>query len=524
MKVKPCMPLLKKILLLLLVVCCAHTYAQNENLSNGQYFDGEPYMAIDPHNPQHIIVAWMGFTVGSPFGIKVKTSFDAGTTWSSSTFLPHLSHNFHSADPSIAFDTAGYAYACYIDYHEAPDSGGVFTVRSPDGGLTWGTPKKVMDAYDDGAQRPLDRPWFCINPVTNQFYVTTKPAPWILPPCRPYFRTSADGGNTWAAWRYIDTTGFLVGTLIPAPMAAPAVGSDGIFHCVYPSYLSSQNVLPAFVHASTTNNGATFSYHGKYFYPGGNTDTLPKMGYHLAVDPTNPQHLAFNFPGKLSNSDIDIWLIQSTDGGVNWSTPQRVNDDPINNGVMQDLTWCGFDVNGDIIVGWRDRRDATGTGYSLPSEIYAAILRKDSTNFTPNFKVSDTIAQFNATYLDHPGNDFMNIALQRDTVYAVWGDVRTGLLNVWFEKKVPGSNTPSSITLLSEDPLVVNIYPNPTTDVLNFSGEKVTEVAVTNMVGQVVLNQKLTQQKINVANLHRGLYILHLTTPRGNLSQRFIKE
>ncbi len=520
------MSMRNSLLCIFLSLIFASLFAQNENLSDGQYFDGEPYMAIDPRNPNHIIVAWMGYTVGTPFGIKVKVSFDRGNSWSASTFLPHSASVFHSADPSIAFDTAGYAYACYIDFTETPDSGAIYVVRSPDGGLTWGAPMKAMDAYDDGTKYPIDRPWFCINPVTNHFYLTSKPAPWVLPPNRPYFRTSSDGGATWAAWRYIDSTGYLVGSDISGPMPAPAVGSDGVFHCIYPTYLSSQSVYAGYIHASSNNDGQGFSYHSKYLTIAGNTDTLPKMGYHLSIDPTNPQHLVFNFPAKMiSGTDIDIWVVQSTDGGSTWTSPLRVNDDPVGNGVMQDMTWCGFDVNGDLIVGWRDRRDGGGTGYSVPSEIFGAILRHDSTAFTPNFKISDTLAQFNATYLDASGNDFMNIALQKDTLYAVWGDVRTNVLSVWFDRKgMTGSTTTTGI-LLTDDPIpAVQIAPNPTDATLYLSGEKVSEVSITSMTGQIVSHLMLSEQQINVSSLSRGIYIIRMITAKGISTQRFVKD
>ena len=511
-------------LTLLLFMSIAGIFAQNVDLSDGLYFDGEPYLSIDPHNSNHIVVAWIGFTPGYPTGIKVKTSFDRGNSWSASTFLPHISSLMHSADPSIAFDTAGYVYACYIDFNELIDSGQIVVSRSPDGGLTWGSPSRVMGGHDDGTKTPIDRPWFCINPVSNHFYVTSKPAPWILPPNRAYFRTSSDEGVTWQPWRYIDTTGYLIGNLIAAPMITPAVGSDGAVHCVYPTYLASQNILPGFIHASSTTDGATFSYHGLYYSATPANDSFAKTGYHLAVDPTNPQHLVFNCLGK-PNGDLDVYIMQSTNGGTSWTTPQRVNDDPISNGKMQDMTWCGFDINGDLIVGWRDRRDAPGTGYKQPSETWGAILRKDSINFTANFKISDTLSEFSAKYLDTSGNDFMNIELRNDTMYAVWGDVRDSVLNVWFNMK--GMGTPSSTTgiLLTDGAIpAVNIYPDPAHDVLYISGEKVNEVTITNMKGQLITHETVNRQMIDILSLTPGVYIIQLYTSKGTATQRFIKE
>jgi hypothetical protein len=516
----------KAVLFILINLLASALFAQNENLSQGQYFDGEPYLAIDPHDPDHIVVAWIGFTVGTTTGIKVKASFDRGNSWSASTFLPHVQPVFHSADPSIAFDTAGHVFACYIDFLQPVDTGGVYMVASPDGGLTWGTPSKVMDSRDDGLKLPLDRPWFRINPVTNHFYVTTKPAPWIPAPNRAYFRTSSDEGQTWAPWRYIDTTGYLIGADISGPMITPAVGSDGIFHAMYPSYVSSQNLYPGFIHASSADDGASFSYHGAYYThtptPAG--DSLAKVGYHLEVDPTNPLHLAFNF---LNNTygDLDVYTIQSMDGGSTWTSPVRVNDDPVGNGKMQDMSWCSFDLNGDLIVGWRDRRDAPGTGYQQPSEIWGAILRHDSAAYTPNFEISDTLAQFVAEYLDTSGNDFMNIAMQRDTMYAVWGDVRTGVLQIWYDTRYMGGAAASTGILLTDAAIpAVYIHPSPAHDMLYLSGEKVTAVSITDMSGRVVKEEMTASQQVGISSLATGAYTIRLTTGSGSAIHRFVKE
>ena len=513
----------RNLLILFLSFLLLRVSAQDYDLSASHYFDGEPFLAIDPHHSNHIIVAWMGVSVGSLLGIKTKVSFDRGNSWSATTFLPHIEARYHSADPSIVFDTAGYAYACYIDYKEAPDSGGVWIARSPDGGLTWATPKHVIDVFSDGAKMPIDRPWFCINPVNNDFYITTKPPSWVTLPNRPYFSVSKDAGTTWA-WRYLDTTAYLTGTLIAAPMATPAVGGDGVVHVVYPSYVTSQNVRPGFLIASSTTDGASFNYHTVGYSSTPANDSLAKQGYHLAVDPTNPNHLVFNFLNK-QNGDLDVFITESTNGGNTWTSFARVNDDAVGNGKMQDLPWCGFDVNGDLIVGWRDRRNAPGTGYQQAAEIWGAVKRKDSTSFSPNFRISDTIAPFNAQYLDTNGNDFMCIDLRNDTMYAVWGDVRTGALNVWFSRRGMGGTALTDIRLLTDDAVsAVSIYPNPVGTMLYFQGSKVSDIIISDLEGRILLNTKVKEQSADISFLSKGLYNIQLNTANGSATQRFLKD
>ena len=142
-------------------------------------------MAVSPANPEHLVVAWMGYTPGSPLGIKTIVSLTGGRSWSSPVFLPHYSPSFQSADPALACDSAGNLCASYIDYRETPDSGGIYVVKSTDGGFTWNVLSKALDMYADGSKRPVDRPWLVINPVSSHLCITSKPAPWVATPNRP---------------------------------------------------------------------------------------------------------------------------------------------------------------------------------------------------------------------------------------------------------------------------------------------------------------------------------------------------
>ncbi len=139
---------------------------QNQNLSNGIAFDGEPYLAVNPNNSQHIVVAWMSWiNILNQFKIKTITSFDGGQTWSDAVEHPHTVSTYKSADPSIDFDNTGNVFLCYIDFDgsEPPVNGGVYIRKSIDGGLTWNPPVEVINADYDGTKWPIDRPWIVID-------------------------------------------------------------------------------------------------------------------------------------------------------------------------------------------------------------------------------------------------------------------------------------------------------------------------------------------------------------------------
>ncbi|MDX1652776.1 MAG: hypothetical protein R3277_09815 [Brumimicrobium sp.] len=62
----------KKIILTLILCFYGVLNAQNLNISTGLVFEGEPFIAINPNNNQHLVVAWMGFKLGQEIVIKTK--------------------------------------------------------------------------------------------------------------------------------------------------------------------------------------------------------------------------------------------------------------------------------------------------------------------------------------------------------------------------------------------------------------------------------------------------------------------
>ena len=521
------------LLMAILLLSCSFCEAQsNEDLSGGLVWESEPYMAIDPADPQHIVVAWMGNVPLSHICIKVIATFNGGATWSNAAAIPHYSPTYTSADVSMVFDHAGNIYATYIDSRKSPDSGAVFMVKSADGGLTWGTPGQVISGFADGSKYPLDRPWLAISRSTgttpDTLYVTTKPAPWVAPPNRPYFMKSYDYGATWSAWRYIDSTGYLVGNTIQAPMAAPSVDSAGKFHCIYPAYLPAQSVYAQYIMASL-GPANSFTYHvAETVMASGPIDSLAKAGGRFICDPTNNNHLAFV---HIENDygDLDVFSSETTDGGLTWSALSRVNDDMPGNGKMQDMVWANFDEHGNLATAWRDRRNAPGTGYEQPTEVWGAVKWKDSLNFSANFKLSDTAAPYDSAYLYGSGNDFMNVAMAQDTLSAVWGDVRTGVLNIWFARKylhVTDTSTDTTSTLVksiaSELLPDVQIYPNPASEQITVEGRGITNIVLSDMTGKMVLDRKASSKKclLDISGLAPGIYIAEVTTQFGIVDQK----
>jgi len=514
--------MLKKLLSLLIFlfsIPVANSQPVNTNLSNGIAFDGEPFIAINPGNSQNLVAAWMGLEYsGGQFLIAIKTraSFDGGNSWSTVHSLPHFGTGFGSADPSMVFDKNGLLYACYIDYRQLPDSGGVFVARSSDGGLTWDIPSKAFDMYDVPDKRPIDRPWLVAdNSNTSSagtLYITTKPAPWIAPPNRSYYKVSADNGHTWTAIATMDGGDHLVGDLIAAPMASPATTSNGKFCAVYPSYVASQNIFPAFYIASSADKGQTFSYITVLAALSSPLDTNFKNGYHLMAHPSDSSKMIFLLPNA-TNGDEDIMALHSNDGGQTWSTMIRVNDDPVGNGKAQDMVWSAYNEQGKIVITWRDRRNSDASGFwNAGYDFYYASSTDNGQTFSANKKLSSQFVTFD-TIITANGNDFMSCAYKSDSLYTVWGDTRNSKMNIWFSKTIVSTNTNSVISLLDGDETPWSIFPNPSNRELTIEvSEKLIgkELSVYDVSGQRIFKSIISGKRtiINTEKFGSGTYFI----------------
>ncbi len=503
----------------------------NTNISNNIIFDGEPYIAVNPTNNQNMVAAWMGFKLsGGLYRIAIKTraSFDGGTTWSTANSLPHFGTGYGSADVSMAFNKSGKLYIAYIDYRQSPDSGGVYVARSSDGGLSWDTPSKAFDVYDVANKRPIDRPWLVVdnsNSVNSgTLYITTKPAPWIPLPNRNYFKVSSDSGHTWSTIANVDGGTHLVGSLIQAPMATPSVTVGGSFCAVYPSYVSTQNILPAYYLAKSKDKGQTFLYTTVYAAVPAANDTNFKNGYQLVACQADSNKMVFLFPNA-QNGDDDISAMHSNDGGQTWSSPVRINDDSIGNGKAQDMVWGAYNETGDLVVTWRDRRNASASGFwNAGYDFYYAVSTNNGQSFLANQKLSSQFISFDSVIAQN-GNDFMSCAYQGDNLYTVWGDTRNGKMNIYFAKTIASTNTTIETFLLDGDEPKWNIFPNPTSEELNVSVSKEMlgmEISIYDADGKKIKLIPISNQnmQIRTRELNGGIYFLKI----GNEAKQFIKK
>jgi len=513
---------------LLVTLICVFTYsffAQNTLVSQGTNFEGEPYLAVNPQNQQHLVASWMGFQVGNKVVIKTSISLNGGLLWSTPTWQPHVVSTYSSADVSVKFDRNGNLFMSYIDYDNVNHLEGKVIVRkSTDGGSTWGNAVEVLSLLDCPNKLCLDRPWMVIDcsggNLDGTIYITNmnanKPT-LVTAPYNPYVTVSADNGSSFAPPRYLDTLNFLAGSTVSQPMPSPVVSSNGKFYAIYPSYLPSQSPFPRMILASSTSAGADMNH--QIAYQGVNaglsnntTNSLLKSGYLLRGNPNDANHLAFFFLSD-SDGDADIKMMETVNAGSSWSAIKRINQDPIANDKLQDLVWADFDTDGDLVVCWRDRRNASGSTYGVPTEIFCAVRKNDMTDFEQDFGITSLQVNHNII-LDDSGNDFMNVALQNDTAYAIWGDVRSGTLKIYLNKWNINGQSSSLHEIYSQNEEI--LYPNPTNSSITLPLSAVnSEYYLYNLNGKIIEKGILSSQIYDCQNHVSGNYFFKIVGQQG---------
>ncbi len=70
----------------------------------------------------------------------------------------------------------------------------------------------------------------------------------------------------------------------------------------------------------------------------------------------------------------------------------------------------------------------------------------------------------------------------------------------------------------------IQVYPNPASNNLNVTVNKLTDYKVVDLTGRIVLSGKIERNNIEISSLNNGIYILQLSTEAGLVSTRFTKQ
>ena len=121
-----------------------------------------------------------------------------------------------------------------------------------------------------------------------------------------------------------------------------------------------------------------------------NTDTFRAFALPVpAVNPVKTNHLyvAYADKGTNANDRADIFLVGSTNGGTNWSSPLRVNVDATSNDQWMPVL-CVKPDGTQLFMAWYDRRNDTNNSLIDVYGRFGTIGTNGSISFTNEFLIT----------------------------------------------------------------------------------------------------------------------------------------
>jgi hypothetical protein len=333
-------------------------------------------ISVDPTNLSKMAIGWRQFnSVSSNFrqgGWGYTT--DGGVHW---TFPGVLENNVFRSDPVTNSDETGTFF--YLSLLETFCEN---MYRSTNGGQSW------TELQADSLAGGGDKQWFTIDKTSGPGHGFQYQSSDGIN-CSGngvQFQRSTDGGVTWQA-PIIIPTGPTDGTLDVDTNGNLFIGGEGnTFSCVRSSNAQIGNQTPSFDQITQNINMG-----GDLAGGGINPAGLDGMLF-LAIDrsggPTNNNIYmlaSVQPPGRVTT---DVMFVRSTDGGVTFSAPHRINDD----GLTNKWHWFGtFSVapNGRLDAVWYDSRNAAN---NADSQLFYSWSTDAGVTWSPNVAVSNAFS------------------------------------------------------------------------------------------------------------------------------------
>ena len=388
--------------------CIGDTNAPSTSVNN-YGTEVEPYVEVDPSNPNVLVGAWHQdrWNDGGARGIVTATSTTGGASWAlnsntkSSVCTGGTAANGgnyeRSSDPWVGISPNGIAYLMTLSVTQEPGGFGshpnaMLVMRSTNHGATWGNPTTLIR---DESQNVLnDKNSMTADPNDSNFAY----AVWdrLVSPTSGntnqrafensidfsgdvWFSRTTNGGNSWEPARKIYKAGQVAQTIGNLIVVEPTSGGfNGELVDVFTqirAFKNNGNTRGVFISAiRSTDHGATWTQKEVTIsqFPRGIVRDPDDGAAHrtgdinpeAAVDP-NTGAIYVVWQDSTFGPRSSIALTRSTDGGLTWSTPIKVNATPTNIplGNQQAFTPnVAVRDDGTVAVSYYDFRNNTADG------------------------------------------------------------------------------------------------------------------------------------------------------------------
>ena len=385
----------------------------------------EPSICVDRHNPNRMSIGWRQFSsVASNFreaGFAYTTN--GGTRWIAPGVLEN---NVFRSDPVLNSDTAGRFFYLSLVQNFFDD-----LWRSVTGGQSW---TRVGPA--DGG----DKQWFTID-NTNSSGRGFQYQCWSTDGNNyggRQFTRSTDGGLTWMdpinipnspAWGTLDVDS--VGNLF---IGGVNLTTNGIW-CVRSTNAKNAGVVPTFDRSTAVNLGGDIVFAEPI-----NPEGLVGQVF-LAVDRSgtstndNVYMLASVQPSGFTNGS-DVMFVRSTNGGITFSAPRRINDDPVNHAKWHWFGTLSVAPSGRIDVVWFDTRNAANNG---TSQLFYSFSIDGGNTWSPNVAVSNPFNPFIGYPNQSKIGDYITVVSDDDSANVAYAATFNGEEDIYYVRIRPSA-------------------------------------------------------------------------------------
>jgi|SRR5579871_970549 len=440
---------------------------------------GEPVIAINPKNPNNIIVGAMAnnhYVEGVPMatgqqrvggGATIKyrntpgssisvyaISHDRGRTW---TFMEDPFRDaFKMNTTADAFVGAGPDGTLFIGamnffpqnaspemlaLEVEPDPGLLFgqidMATSSDEGKTWSAPMHVMGQATHPMEygpdvkpvfrgkTPYDRPFLESDLSTGVIYVPGNGSAGEPPHRATFLRASHDNGKTWGLVYGYDSKDYPQGGGASKPRAAHGV--LGIAYVASSVPASTGAKCPCLIFGASRDDGKTFERHiVQAGLPAAQRGFGGFGNPSLAADATHPGRYAIMSLTE-GNAAMDVYL--TDDYGKTWKGPVRAGGTP---GATISKPDMAYSPKGELAVMWLAvNQDQTYTCWSAASHDGGSTFSK---SIQVSHGASPARAMIRNRGNNRDGDDLSTVAVDNDYVHIVWADGRAGFLGAWYAR------------------------------------------------------------------------------------------
>jgi hypothetical protein len=394
----------------------------------------EPSLTSNPLDPANIVGSWQQdrWSNGGARGLAAAVTYDGGSSWAIKP-IPGITRCtggifLRASDPWLSFGPTGDLYQVSLVFHTGNTADGlahraILVSKATDGGTTWSDPTAVADNTDAGTiddketitADPTDANlvyviWDRIRTGSAEDFVGERASGMqfdnLAPPraalgpgsaAPVYFARSTNAGQTWQAARSIYDPGAGTQTVGNQIVVEPDGTLLDSFTLIRTRSDGSTEYAASLLRS--TDKGVTWASWGddvpmrpRVLFSGTGAGVYdPESGHALrtgdilaqvAVNPTDGNLYRVWEDARFSNHDqfadpsqiIDeIAFSMSTNGGVTWSTPIKVNQTPtdLSLGDRQAFTpSIGTAADGTVAVTYYDFR-LNDTGADLKTDYFA---------------------------------------------------------------------------------------------------------------------------------------------------------